>query len=328
MDNYLVGQVRNTYDYCQTINRMGAEGLPPVIITCAITGGIHGAEANPNLPEKPEDQAQAALDAYNAGASMVHIHARNPETGYSTTSVRYEEFLKVNQLVREKCPDLIINNTSVGARYIFDDKGAGPLQTPSPEARPEVVSLDLVVTRIKAKLKARPAPLTGRDKDVMFDLNLGIRADEALEVLEIFDKFDCKPEYELFSLDGIKILNDVLRTYKGDGRPWVSLLLGGNGTFPSIRTLMEAADLLPAEALFNVIGIGSAQIPMATAGIVLGHHVRVGLEDNVYYSKGVLAESNGQMVERVASIAKAVGRRIATPAEAREMLGLGAPRQY
>lgn len=327
MKDYYVGAIRSSADYARLVNRGGIDNFPPLIITCAITGGLHGAEANPNLPEEPDAQVQAIVDAYNAGAAMVHIHARDRQD-LKRMSQKYEDFLYVNQKVREKCPDLIINNTCIGGRMLDDEKGASPLALASLPAKPEVASLDLANIRSRYKGGARKPPLTGRDKDEMLDFNYGIRADEALEALEQFDKYGAKPEFELFDAGGIKLLNQVLDKYEGTSPYWISMLFGGNGTFPTMYTLLETANLLPANSLFNIIGIGSAQTQMITAGIILGHHIRVGLEDNVYFKKGVLAESNAQLVQRAATIAKDIGRKIATPTEAREMLGLGAPRQY
>ena len=115
LKEYLVGDVRDSVRYIEKMSRGGLSKLPPLIITCAITGGLHGKEANPNLPEAPEEQVREAYDAYNAGASMVHIHRRNPENPMQM-SWKWEEFAEINTMVRAKCPDLIINNTCLGGR--------------------------------------------------------------------------------------------------------------------------------------------------------------------------------------------------------------------
>lgn len=107
MEDYLIGSVRDSFTYIDKMSRGGLSKFPPLIISCAITGGLHGAEVNPNLPETAEAQTQAAYDAYNAGASMVHIHRRNPEN-LGTMSWKAEEFTEVNAMIRAKCPDLII----------------------------------------------------------------------------------------------------------------------------------------------------------------------------------------------------------------------------
>jgi len=113
---------------------------PPVIVTCAITGGLHGKEANPNLPVTPEEQADAAYEAYQAGASMVHIHARSAGTNYTRTSEDGEDYYKVNKLIRERCPDVIINNTGSGLFKIDDEE---KLTKFFKDSNPEVASLDV-----------------------------------------------------------------------------------------------------------------------------------------------------------------------------------------
>ena len=151
-----------------------------------------------------------------------------------------------------------------------------------------------------------------------------------MESLDFFQKNGVTPEFEMFNFVGIKMLRNLIAARKDKlSKPyWCSMLFGGPGTLPSVSSMIETAQLLPPEALLNIIGIGAPQIPMITAGLLLGHHVRVGLEDNVFYSRGRLAKSNAEMVERAVRIAKEIGRPIASPAQAREMIGLGEPRAY
>ena len=138
LKNFLLGDYRETMDYVKKVERYGLTKFPPLIISCAITGGMHGKESNPNLPEEPEEQAQQSYDAYNAGASMIHIHARDPINAWATSSTP-EAFKKVNALVRAKCPDVIINNTCVGGRRFDEEKNVMlPNLLYSLEAEPEV----------------------------------------------------------------------------------------------------------------------------------------------------------------------------------------------
>jgi 3-keto-5-aminohexanoate cleavage enzyme len=180
----------------------------------------------------------------------------------------------------------------------------------------------------KARYKKRLPPLTGRDEDDMRQHAYVIQPEDAWESMKLFDQYKVKAEYELFGLYGIKMLRQLINLGKLEGPHWVSILFGGNGLMPSVTSMIEASQLLPTNTVFNIIGIGAPQIPMITAGLVLGHNVRVGMEDNVFYAKGRLAKSNAEMVERAVRIAKEIGRTVATPAQAREMMGLGAPRQY
>ena len=329
MENYLVGDYRDASYYVDKLYRGGLENMHPAIITCALTGSFHGAELNPNLPEAIDAQVQQAVDAYNAGAAMVHIHVRNPQN-LGEPSSDPELFAEINRRIREKCPDLIINNTAMGGRTAGPDGRLGDLMVASLPARPEVASIDVMANYTKILFKKRPAPLTGRDQDEMRRMHYVIDHDDAMEVMDRFAEYGILPEYEMFNFDGIKMLRNLIAARK-DKMPkpyWCSVLFGGNGTLPSVTSMIEAAQLLPQEAMLNIIGIGAPQIPMITTGLLLGHNVRVGLEDNVFYSKGRLAQSNAEMVERAVRIAKEIGRPVATPAQAREMMGLGAPRQY
>ena len=326
MSDYLLRDYNDTLSYVERVYR-GMEAFHPVIITCAITGGFQGKETNPNLPETIDEQVQSAVDAYNAGAAMVHIHARDPERPGDMSSDP-EIYREINQRIREKCPDLIINNTAMGGHKIGKDGRMSNLLLTSLYANPEVASIDLMLDYQRVKHKKRPAPLTGRDEDEMLQHFYVIQNEDALEVMHEFIKRGIMPEYELFDMTGIKMLRRLIATCPEEiHRPyWVSLLFGGNGMMPSVTSIIEAASLLPKDAMVNIIGIGPAQIPMIAAGMLLGHNVRVGMEDNAYYSRGRLLKSNAEMVERVVRLAGDLGRSVASPAQARQMMGLGEPR--
>lgn len=329
MKDYLIGDYRDALTFVERTYRGGLETFHPAIITCAITGSFQGKEINPNLPESVDEQVQAAVDAYNAGAAMVHIHARQPQR-LGEVSADTELYAEINRRIRERCPDLIINNTAMGGRMRGPDGQLTDLMLASIPARPEVSSLDLMLDYQRVLYKKRPAPLTGRDEDEMRQHFYVIQHEDAMEALDVFDQYGVMPEYELFDTMGIKMLRRLIAA-RGEKLPkpyWVSMLFGGNGTLPSVSSMMAIADLLPREAMLNIIGVGAPQIPMIAAGLLLGHNVRVGLEDNVFYGKGRLAAGNGEMVERAVRIAREIGRPVATPAQAREMMGLGAPRQY
>ena len=315
LKEYLVGDVRDSVRYIEKMSRGGLSKLPPLIITCAITGGLHGKEANPNLPEAPEEQVREAYDAYNAGASMVHIHRRNPENPMQM-SWKWEEFAEINTMVRAKCPDLIINNTCLGGRMA------------SIPAKPEVASLDIHCFCEDMPMKARKAPLFGRDEDAILKFHYSISPDTAKYVAQLMDEQGIKPEFEMFDIADVKYLNRLAKDGTAKTPYWVSMLFNGNGTIPTPDMMLAATRALPDNSLLNVIGIGAAQFPMLAMAMILGHHVRVGLEDNVFYAPRELAQGNGQMVERVVRLARELGRPIATPEQARKMMELGAPRAY
>ena len=328
LKEYLVGDVRDSVRYIEKMSRGGLSKLPPLIITCAITGGLHGKEANPNLPEAPEEQVREAYDAYNAGASMVHIHRRNPENPMQM-SWKWEEFAEINTMVRAKCPDLIINNTCLGGRMLNEETGTiGDRMLASIPAKPEVASLDIHCFCEDMPMKAIKAPLFGRDEDAILKFHYSISPDTAKYVAQLMDEQGIKPEFEMFDIADVKYLNRLAKDGTAKTPYWVSMLFNGNGTIPTPDMMLAATRALPDNSLLNVIGIGAAQFPMLAMAMILGHHVRVGLEDNVFYAPRELAQGNGQMVERVVRLARELGRPIATPEQARKMMGLGAPRAY
>lgn len=326
---YLMGDIRDSVDYLSLVEKKGLKDLPPLIITCAITGGLHGAELNPNLPEDLEAQVESAKAAYEAGASMIHIHRRKPDD-LKSMSYNHEEFREINRRIREACPDLIINNTCLGGRYInIENQTVSDILHGSIKAEPEVASVDMSCFSSHLPLKARTGDLTGRDNDEILKFNFFMDYDDARTTLKEFKAHGIKPELELFDIGDIKYINQFIKEGLLEGPHWIQMLFGGNGTMPTPQSLINAASLLPKDSIFSVIGIGGYQTAILTIAIIMGYHVRVGLEDNVFYAPGQLAESNAQLVERIVRIAKELGRPIATPQQAREMMGLDPnPRQY
>lgn len=328
----ITNEYRDQMTYAEKVARNGLSKMPPIILTCAITGAMQGAEANPALPETIDAQVQSATEAYNAGASIVHIHTRDPKN-LSAMTKGPEEFKEVNARIREKCPDLIINNTCLGGRLVMETEN-GMVVTPnlltSLDALPEISSIDLTCGSTYMPLKARPAPLTGRDQDTLLKFNYLMTMGDAPMVAKEMVKRGIKPELEVFNPQDLMLYVYPLikQGILGNEPHWVQMLFGGNGFFPNVQSMELAAAQLPKNSLFSVIGVGACQTAMITLAMIMGHHVRVGLEDNYFYAPGQLAKSNAQMVERAVRIAQELGRPIATPTQAREMLGLGAPRPY
>lgn len=270
----------------------------PVIITAALTGGVHGKEVNPNLPETPEEIGRAAAAAEKAGGAVVHLHARRPNGERSFATERFEE---IDEAVRAHTDDIIIQHSTGGTGAPAESRHL-PLRTDPP---PEMASLDMGPLN-------RYDHLTSENTRAMVDALYEEMQDRGI-----------KPELEVFN-DGH--LNEVhgLLERKELAEPVYATLIFGGGTLtrPRPRNLLNAVENLPDGALYNTLGFGPHQLPFATMGILLGGHVRVGLEDNVYYQRGELAESNAQLVERVARVADELGREVATPAQARDILGL------
>ncbi len=314
------------FDY-QGISRraMNTAKVPPLIITCAITGANQGKETNPNLPEVAEEQAQSMYEAYMAGATMVHIHARQQDNP-ANPSVNTDDYRLINRLIREKCPDLIIGNTGGGgATMTFEEKCAAA------PARPEMMSIDLACWPLLLHYKERKPPLFGRDEDVYINTVFGISHAEAEKTMEYMNQYDVRPAIEVYDTANFEMVQNLLR--KGLLKPpyWFDFVMGvgGGGSYPTPYHLVTMLEYLPKDSLVSVIGVGASQWPLLAMAIAMGLHVRVGMEDNIYIEKGKLASGNAELVKKAVEIAHILGRPVATPAQARAIIGLPQePRQY
>lgn len=311
--------VTDTYEWLDRARR----GFGPVIVTCCVNGGEQGAESCPALPEAAEQIAEEAQRAYEAGASAIHIHARDPEDLGSTAQTA-EAFAEVNRLVRSACPDMIINNTSSS---VLDDDGSMHLEIL--DALPEMASLNLGPEMTRSARRARPEPLPhprpAEEHDSVWPWTYG--RIEALAAA--MASRGIKPELELYHGGQYWVTRALLEAGLLE-QPLVHQLVMGYQTsaFATPQHVLDLARDLPAGSLLFVAGIGPYQLPLTTFAMVLGAHVRVGLEDNVYYRRGELCTSNADLVGRARRIAEELGRGVATPAEARAALGLGEPRRY
>lgn len=270
----------------------------PVVITAALTGGVHGKEANPNLPETPEEIGSAAADAESAGAAIVHLHARreNGERAFST-----ERFQAVTDAVRERTDDVIIQHSTGGTGAPIEQRQQSLHTDPSPE----MASLDMGPLN-------RYDHLTSENTRATIDALYDEMADHGI-----------KPELEVFNDGHRNEVHGLLDRRDLDDPVYATLIFGsGTLTRPRPRNFLNAIDDLPDGAMFNTLGFGPHQLPFTTMGVLFGGHVRVGLEDNVYYRRGDLAESTAQLVGRTADIAGTLGREVATPAQARRILDL------
>jgi 3-dehydrocarnitine:acetyl-CoA trimethylamine transferase len=286
-----------------------------VIITCAITGNLTRPEQSPYLPITPQQIADSALEAAEAGASIAHIHVRDPETGRPSMSI--DLYRDVMDRIRSRSNGLIINlTTGPGGRFVpseEDPKIAGPGTTlMAPERRvehveilrPEICTLDLNTMNSGGQVVINTPPNVRK-------MAARMRAAGVLPELELFDSGD------------IHLARDLIADGTLQGPPLCTLVLGVKYGFdPSPETMLYARNLLPPGSIWAGFGIGRAEFPMVAQSWLLGGHVRVGLEDNLYMAKGVLAKSNAELVAHAAHILKSLGAAIATPAEARQMLGL------
>ncbi len=314
-----------TWDYGNTHAWIGKvnSSFPPAIVCCAITGGAHGKEASEYLPETAEEQADQAYEAYRAGASMVHIHARKPDCLWATSS-NPDDYRRVNALIRERCPDIIINNTTGGGANMTDDERMAAIF-----ANPEVCSLDVCQAAFQPAMRERPAPLPHPHPAMSFDVIMGLTNGTAAKFAQAMHERGIKPEIEVMTSFTNQALYLIER--KLIDPPYIfQFVLGAPFSSPtSLADLQMLAAALPPRSVFAVSGIGKFQMPVTVMSLLLGGHVRVGLEDNLYYSRGRKYSSNGEAVERIVRIARDIGREIATPPQARQMLGISAqPSRY
>ncbi len=281
-----------------------------VIITVATTGGLHGKEANAALPEQPKDIIQNFKDCYNAGATVAHMHVRDPR-GVTTADINV--YGEVVDGVMSGCPGMITQvGNGIGLRYV------------NPKKEGEHFTLEERMNLLN--IKPVPDQLT---------LNLGTfhfehKNSEFLfynskrwntEFVKGCDERKIGNELEVYDLSHIQNAIDLVE--RGVLKPPLhfSFVLGIKGAIPATpQNLMAMLDAIPEGSSWQVVSIGKHQLPLSAMVLAMGGNIRVGMEDNVYYSHGVLAVSNVQLVERAVRIARELGRDIATPDEARAML--------
>lgn len=328
LKNYLLDDYRNAVDYSNMVWRGGLSGFPPAMVTCAITGGNNGKESNPNLPETIAEQVESTYEAYKAGAVMVHIHTREPDN-LARMSHNPEYYREVNAKIREKCPDLIINNTNIMGRGIEPENLAisQPMNTIT-EAGAEVGSLD--ISNYFSQIRMAPREEGGEPWTL--DRGYCLPFSDAKAAVEKMREYGVKPEFECFAMSDLHYINWLVNngviSPEKDGPFWVQFVYttGSNWNTPEFMSLLK--QVCPKHSILGIIAAGPQQWPVLGQALIHGLHVRVGMEDNVYYGKGRKADSNAQLVEKIIRIAGDLGRPVATCEQARQMLGLGAPRKW
>ncbi|CAN5220485.1 3-keto-5-aminohexanoate cleavage protein [soil metagenome] len=285
-----------------------------VIVSCAVTGAGDTADKNPNVPVTPQEIAESAIEAAEAGAAVAHIHVRDPETGKGCNDP--ELFREVVERIRGSDTDVVINLTAGGGGDFFpndDDPGVGAPGTnvQSPEERhahvgellPEICTLDCGSYNFADFAYLNTENWIRRQASLIQEAGV-------------------KPEIECFELGHIRLARQLVQDGLVDDPPFFQLCLGIPWAAEANTETMHAMrDALPADTQWCGFGVGRMQIPMAAQSVLLGGNVRVGLEDNLYLDKGVPA-TNGQLVERAVGVIESLGARPVTPAEAREKLGL------
>jgi uncharacterized protein (DUF849 family) len=285
------------------------------IITCAVTGNLTKPEQHPGLPITPQQIASSALEAAQAGAAVVHIHVRDPQTGLP--SMEIDLYRQVIELIRAVNSELIINlTTGPGGRFIPSDddpKVAAPGTTLlHPERRVEHIAA------LKPDICSLDLNTMNSGGDVVINTPKNVR-----RMASVIREAGVKPELEIFDSGDLHLALDLIKEGVLDGPALWTFVLGVKYGFAATpETLLYARNFLPQGAAWSAFGIGRAEFPIVAQAWLAGGHVRVGLEDNIYISKGVLAETNAVLVARARDIVLSLGGEIATAREAREQLGV------
>jgi 3-keto-5-aminohexanoate cleavage enzyme len=269
--------------------------MEKLIITVAVCGAEVGKKDNPNLPISLEEIAEDVYNSYLAGASMVHLHVRDKE-GNPTQDVA--TFKRTIELIKSRC-DIIVQISTGGAVGMTAEERSAPLNL-----RPEMASLTCGTVNFGSVVFWNPPDLI---------------ESFALKMKEL----EIKPEIEVFEAG---MINNALQLVKKGIVPpplHFDFVMGvPGGITGNVRDLVYLVESIPPESTWSVAGIGRYELSLSVAAIIMGGHVRVGFEDNIFYSKGTLAASNAQLVERVSRLAHELGREVASPNEARKILNL------
>ncbi|MBC2769080.1 3-keto-5-aminohexanoate cleavage protein [Pusillimonas minor] len=288
---------------------------PKIVVTVAPTGGMAGKKQNPALPTTPEEIAADVYDCYNAGASVVAVHARRASDQEATCDPAV--YTEINRRIRDKCNIILNNSTGGGINGDMIHQLNNGLWEIKFEERLKGMEGEGVEM---CTLDAQTICATFGDKEILVPTT-------PKRVRELADKMKArgiKPEWEVFALSDLLEVGKILKEV--DEEPYfINMVLGVaafQGGLPYTPKIMQLlVDHLPKGAIFNVSAIGPAQLPAAMQSLLLGGHVRVGLEDNLYYEQGKLA-TNVQLVERIVRLVREMGYEPATPDEARQIMGL------
>jgi len=285
-----------------------------VILTCAVTGNLTKPDQSPYLPITPKQIADASLEAAEAGAAIVHLHVRYPD---GTPSMEMDHYGEVVERIRSQNPSLIINlTTGPGGRFVPDQddpKIAAPETQLLPpmqriqhvlELKPEICTLDLNTMNSGDMIVMNTRP------------NTRIMAEAML-------KAGVKPEIEIFNAGDLVLANEHVASLGIDTPVMYSFVMGVKYSWPAmLETIQLGKSLLPDNALWTAFGIGRTEFPMVAQSVLMGGHIRVGMEDNLFLEKGVLAKSNAELCSKARRIITDLNYEIATAEMAREMLNL------
>ncbi|MDD2636930.1 MAG: 3-keto-5-aminohexanoate cleavage protein [Bacteroidales bacterium] len=273
--------------------------MEKLIITAAICGAEVTKEHNPAVPYTVDEIVREAKSAYDAGAAIVHLHVREDDGTPTQSKARFKECIDA---ILKVCPDVILIPSTGGAVGMTAEERLQPTELPI-----EMATLDCGTCNFG---------------DEVFENTMPLMRDFGKRMMEN----NIKPEYECFEMGHLDSILHLVKRGQAPGAPMqFNFVLGVLGcTSATVGNLVWMANAIPAGSTWTVTGIGRHEFALAAPAIVMGGHVRVGFEDNLYLEKGVLAKSNGELVAKVVRIAKELGREIANPTEARQILGLKA----
>lgn len=276
-----------------------------VIITAALSGGLQNKKSNPYLPEQPEEIVKEGVGCWRAGAAIVHIHARDAQGRVTADPNIYK---KINDLIRKQCDVVINNSTGVGPGHSAEER------LKVLDAQPDMASFNMG-TMVRTKF----------DPGSIF-LNTRSQIETIAQVM--LDK-GIKPELEVFSQPMFVEVQNLIEKELIRKPYYVNIVIGSSnqGAIPAnIQNMLSMYDYyrncVGSESNFSVTVIGKPQLHLTTLGCLLGGHIRVGMEDNLYLERGVLAKSNVEFVSRTVSLIKMLQMEVATPKEARQTIGM------
>ena len=282
----------------------------PVVITCAISGAIANREQCPAIPYTPDEYGAEAKRIVDEGGVMIHIHARTPE---GIPSYEIDDFAAITEAIRSNVDDVIINY-STGTVGVSIEKRVAYLEA----LKPEVAALNMGSMNYAKYSKSR--------KEFVFKTVFENSFDEIIELLTALNANGIKPEHECFDIGHIGSLHPLVDMGLLKQPLHIDCVMGVLGGIPASKNNMAAmVDNMPDQSHWGVVGISRDQWMLIEAALDLGGSIRVGLEDNLYLPSGEMADSNGELVAVARQMTEAAGRRPATVAEARGLLGIPAP---
>ena len=324
------GHFRSPADLDSKTENRSLDGKEPsvmkdkVIITAAITGGIHTPTMSSYLPITPKEIADEAVRAYEAGAAVCHVHARDPKTGKPSSDLNL--FKEIITSIKSRC-NVVVSVTTGGAAGMTTEERVAPVRL----YRPELATLNA------GSINYSLFPLVSRYKEWKFgwEKEYLVKSEDAIfpnsfksmrEYCAVFNECGTKAEFEAYDAGMVNNIAFVIQAGWTKRPVYVQFVLGILGALtPSPENLLFLVDYARRQIgdfIFSVCAAGRAQFPICTQSLLIGGHCRVGLEDNLYLEKGVMAKSNAEQVTKMARIAKEFGIDPATPDEAREILGL------